>query len=305
VSPNVAASVHQRLLNLAHAEGHSFNALLQHYALERFLYRLGLSPYADRFVLKGALMFKLWQDRFSRPTRDIDLLGHLDNSVETITSVMKTICAQPVPVQDGLDFHVDTVQSAMITEAAQYTGVRSQFLATLGRSKVRMTIDVGFGDAVVPDPVMVHFPTLLEFPPPVIQGYSRESAIAEKLQAMVYLGTINSRMKDYYDIQSLAIHSDFEGKLLAQAVRETFRRRQTPLRLPIPALTQAFADQPGKQAQWRAFVRRHALSDDAPAFESALERVRAFLVPLVETLAAGDVFDRYWPAGGPWQSASQ
>ena len=295
----------ERLLNLAHAEGHSFNALLQHYALERFLYRLGLSPYADRFVLKGALMFKVWQDRFSRPTRDIDLLGYLDNSVETITSVMKAICAQPVPVQDALDFHVDTVQSAMITEAAQYTGVRSQFLATLGRSKVRMTIDVGFGDAVIPDPVMVHFPTLLEFPPPVIQGYSRESAIAEKLQAMVYLGTINSRMKDFYDIQSLAIHSGFEGKLLAQAVRETFRRRQTRLRLPIPALTQAFADQPGKQVQWRAFVRRHALSDGAPTFESVLERLRAFLVPVVETLAAGDAFDRYWPAGGPWQSASQ
>jgi len=305
VSPNVAASVHQRLLNLAHAERHSFNALVQHYALERFLYRLGLSPYADRFVLKGALMFKVWQGQFSRPTREIDLLGHLDNSVETITSVMKALCKQAVPVQDGLDFHADTVRSAVITEAAQYTGVRSQFLATLGRSKIRMAIDVGFGDAVVPDPIVVHFPTLLEFPPPVIQGYSRESAIAEKLQAMVYLGTINSRMKDFYDIQSLTIHSDFEGKLLAQAVRETFRRRRTPLRLPIPALRQAFADQLDKQAQWRAFVRRHALSNGAPTFESALERLRAFLVPVVETLAAGDAFDRYWPAGGPWQSASQ
>ncbi|MCJ7548874.1 MAG: nucleotidyl transferase AbiEii/AbiGii toxin family protein [Anaerolineae bacterium] len=305
MSPNVAASVHQRLLNLAHAEGHSFNALLQHYALERFLYRLGLSPYAERFVLKGALMFKVWQGRFSRPTRDIDLLGQLDNSVETITSVMKALCKQAVPVQDGLDFLADTVQSAVITEAAQYTGVRSQFLATLGRSKIRMTIDVGFGDAVVPDPIVVHFPTLLEFPPPVIHGYSRESAIAEKLQAMVYLGTINSRMKDFYDIWSLAIHSDFDGQTLAQAIRETFRRRQTALHPPIPALTQAFADQSDKQAQWRAFVRRHALSDDAPAFESALERLRAFLVPVVETLAAGNVFDRYWPPGSPWQSASQ
>jgi len=193
---NVAASVRQRLLNHARAEGRPFNEVLQYFALERFLYRLGRSLYRRQFVLKGALMFTVWQSPFPRPTRDIDLLGLLDNTVEHVVSAIQAICQEPAP-EDGLRFDAGSVAGERIIEAANYEGVRVRFAAYLGTARIPMQIDVGFGDPLVPGPSLVRLPTILDFPPPELQGYSRESAIAEKLQIMVYMGEINSRMKDF------------------------------------------------------------------------------------------------------------
>jgi len=299
VTRNVAASVHQRLLNHARAEGHLFNEVLQYFALERFLYRLGRSSYRRQFVLKGALMFTAWQSPFTRPTRDIDLLGRLDNTVEHVISAIQTICQEPAP-QDGLRFGDESIVGERIIETANYARVRVRFTACLGTARIPMQIDIGFGDPLVPGPSPIWLPTILDFPPPELQGYSRESTIAEKLQIMVYLGEINSRMKDFYDIWLLATRFDFEGSILAQAIRETFRWRQTPLSLTPLAFTDTFAQDHEKQAQWVAFIGRHRLKETPATLHEAVQTIAAFLQPVIQALSERQRFDRRWSLGGPW-----
>jgi hypothetical protein len=296
---NVAASVRQRLLNHAKAEGRPFNEVRQYFALERFLYRLGRSPYRRQFVLKGALMFTVWQSPFPRPTRDIDLLGRLDNSVEHVVSAIQAICQEPV-LEDGLRFAAESIIGERIIEVANYEGVRVRFTAYLGTARIPMQIDIGFGDPLIAGPSLVRLPTILDFPPPEVEGYSRESAIAEKLQVMVYLGEVNSRMKDFYDVWLLATHFDFEGPILAQAIRETFRWRQTTLpRTPV-AFSDDFARHREKQAQWVAFIGRHRLEDTPATLHEAIQVLAAFLQPVIQALAEGQRFDRRWVPGGPW-----
>lgn len=296
---NVAASVRQRLLNHARAEGRPFNEVLQYFALERFLYRLGRSPFCRQFVLKGALMLTVWQSPVPRPTRDIDLLGRLDNSVEQVESAIQVICQEPAP-EDGLRFVAESVVGERIIEAANYEGVRVRFTAYLGRARIPMQIDIGFGDPLVPGPTLVRLPTILDFPPPEVQGYSRESAIAEKLQVMVYLGEVNSRMKDFYDVWLLATHFDFDGPILAQAIHETFRWRQTPLPPSPVAFSDAFAQDSEKQAQWAAFIGRHRLKDTPVTLHEAIQVIATFLQPVIKALSEGQHFDRRWSPGGPW-----
>jgi len=301
MTQNVAASVRQRLLNHARAEGRPFNEVLQYFALERYLYRLGRSPYRHLFVLKGALMFTVWQSPFPRPTRDIDLLGRLDNTIEHVVSTIQAICQESAP-EDGLRFAAESLVGERIVEAANYAGVRVRFAAYLGTARIPMQIDVGFGDPLVPGPSPVRLPTILDFPPPELQGYSRESAIAEKLQIMVYMGEVNSRMKGFYDVWLLATHFDFDGPVLAQAIHETFRWRQTTLSLTPVAFTDAFAQNREKQTQWLAFIRRHRLEEkEMPAtLHEALQVIAPFLQPVIQALSKGQRFDRHWSPGGPW-----
>ena len=297
---NIAASVRQRLLNRARAEGRPFSELLQYFALERFLYRLGRSSYSNRFVPKGALMFGVWQGPFSRPTRDVDLLGHVEHTVERVTTVMRAICQQSVPEDDGLRFDADSVTGERIVEAASYEGVRVKLVAYLEAARVLVQIDVGFGDPLVPGPNPIRLPTILEFPPPELQGYSRESAIAEKFQAMVYLGVVNSRMKDFYDIWSLATRFEFDGAILAQAVRETFRSRQTTLLQTPVALSDSFANDRERQAQWTAFIRRIQTENVPVSFSGAVQEIKAFLQPVIQALIDEQPFSKHWSPGGPW-----
>ncbi len=302
---NVAASVHQRLLNRARAQGSPFDALLQYFALERFLYRLGRSPYARRFVLKGALMFGVWQGPFSRPTRDVDLLGRMDNRVESVVQAIRTICQESVPEDDGLRFDTEGIVGEIITQGAQYQGVRVRFFARLGTARIRLQVDTGFGDVLVPGPVKVRLPTILDFPPPEVQGYTRESTIAEKFQAIVFLGMINSRMKDFYDVWSLATRFAFDGPVLARAVCETFHQRQTALQAMPVALTFAFTDDPDKQAQWGAFVRRHPFEKEPPTLDTAIQLITMLLQPVILALMEGRPFERHWLPGGPWREGQR
>ena len=301
---NVAASVHQRLLNRARAEGRPFNEVLQHFVMERFLYRLGRSAFGERFVLKGALMFSAWQAPPSRYTRDIDLLGRMDNAVESVVSTIRTICQEPAP-EDGLRFDAESAVGDRIMEAASYAGVRVRCLAYLGQARIPLQLDVGFGDPVVPGPSLVRLPTILDFPAPELQGYSRESIIAEKLQAMVYLGTITTRMKDFYDISWLATHFDFDGRTLARAIHATFRARETtPVTAPA-AFTDAFANDDEKQAQWVAFVRQHRIEDSPTTLHETVRFIAAFLQPVLHALAAEELFSGHWPPGGPWTQSDK
>lgn len=212
---NVAASVRQRLLNRAKSDHRPFNELLQYYAMERFLYRLSRSPHARRFVLKGALMLRAWNSPEFRPTMDIDVLGKTKNEDANLIAKIKDIIAVEVP-PDGLVFDPASIRAERITQDADYAGIRLRFKAVLDSAKVTIQIDVGFGDVVFPEPQPCTLPTLLDFPPPKLMGYSRESAIAEKFEAMVRHRELNSRMKDFYDVWLLARQFDFEGKQLAR-----------------------------------------------------------------------------------------
>ena len=293
MTKNLAASVHQRLLNHARAKGRPFNDILQHYALERFLYRLGHSSYSPRFVLKGALMLTAWQIPSPRPTRDIDLLGRMENTVEQAVSAVEAICQEPVP-DDGLRFETEGIIGERITETANYSGVCLRFAAYLGKARIPMRIDIGFGDPLVPGPSSVTLPTILDFPPPEVQGYSRESAIAEKYQIMVYLGQINSRMKDFYDIWSLATHFSFESPTLAQAISKTFESRGTPLALQPVAFSDAFSQDSEKQVQWEAFRRRLGIERVPAGLQEAVQTIAAFLYPVTEALVEGVAFRQRW-----------
>jgi predicted nucleotidyltransferase component of viral defense system len=293
---NISASVHQRLLNRAKETGQVFNHLLQHFAMERFLYRLSKSEYADHFVLKGALMLTVWQIPQSRPTLDIDLLGRTSNSIDEMVALTRAVCQQDVE-PDRMSFAAAAVVGERIVEDAEYEGVRLRFRGSLGNAVVTMQVDVGFGDIVVPPAEMVEYPTLLDFPAPRLRGYSRESTIAEKFHAMGSRGLLTSRMKDFYDVWVLSRQFDFDGATLAEAIQVTFARRVTPLDKTPEALTTAFAEDQTKVIQWRAFRRRVEAPEE---LAEVVAHLAGFLVPIAEALSAGRPFQDMWRAPGPW-----
>ena len=240
---NVAASVRQRLMNAARESGRPFQEVLQYYAMERFLYRLSRSPHAERFILKGALMFTVWGAPFSRPTRDIDLLGRMNNSVDALIPVFRDVCQQSVE-PDGLVFAVDRLAGQVIKEDADYAGVRVTFQMYLENARVPMQIDIGFGDVVVPDAAHMDYPTILDHATPRLLAYPKETVVAEKFEAMVKLGQLNSRLKDFFDLWLLQRVFEFDGQILSVATARTFQNRQTTINPQPVALTATFANDP-------------------------------------------------------------
>ncbi len=296
-SRDMAASVRQRLLNRARSERRPFNELLQYYAMERFLYRLSQSVHVDRFILKGALMLSVWRSPELRPTMDIDMLGRTGNEEADIVAKIQDILAVDVET-DGLVFYPDSIQAERITEEAEYDGIRIRFMGALGSARINMQIDIGFGDVVYPEPEMSDLPTMLNSPTPRLLCYSRESSIAEKLEAIVKLGVLNSRMKDFYDIWSLSRQFDFDGAKLTEAVRLTFEQRGTALHVEIDAFAEPFIVT--KQTQWVAF-RKRLQQDHVPAsFREIIASVDRFLSPIVAALSSGKPTPTNWTAPGPW-----
>ena len=298
---NTAASVHQRLLNKSRESSRPFNELLQHFAIERFIYRLSKSPHADRFILKGALMFAAWIGSMSRPTMDIDLLGKIENSLELIRTVIKDACTIEVE-NDGIVFHKDTVTAARITEDADYSGARVMLRGNLGKIRLFLRIDIGFGDVIIPGPSKVKYPVLLDFPPPELNGYTRESTLAEKFQAMVKLGLLNSRMKDFYDIWFLSQMFDFKGETLVEAIEKTFEKRKTPLPKELTIFTPSFMKDENKQAQWQGFINKTKLGDAPKSFENVIAGIKKFLQPVVASINDQQTFRFFWTASGPWST---
>lgn len=300
---NLPASIHQRLLDRAKQESRPLQELLQYYAIERFLFRLGQSPHVDKFFLKGALMLRVWESPLARPTMDIDLMKRVAASEEGLAETIKEICSQGCP-DDGIRFDLDSVRAEVIRVDAEYQGIRIRFLAYIGRMRIPMQVDVGFGDRIIPAPMWINFPTLLDFPSPHLLAYPPEAAVAEKFQAMVTLDIANSRMKDFYDIWTLARRKDFQGQPLSQAIAATFERRKTPMPTDAPTgLTKAFADDRAKQTQWNAFLRKGRLSEIGTSLEHVVSFIRDFLLPPTIAAATGKPFAMRWPAGGPWQAS--
>ncbi len=296
---DLGASVRQRLLNRARAEGRPFQELLQYFAMERFLYRLASSRFAESFVLKGALLLTAWKAPVTRPTIDIDLTGRTSNELEHMRSVAAELCQLDTGA-DGLEFAADSIEVQRIKEDAEYEGVRIRFIATLAKARIPMQIDVGFGDVIVPSPVEVEYPAMLEFPPPVLQAYPKETVVAEKLEALTVLGMLNSRIKDYYDLALLARLYPFEGAVLVEAIDATFRHRGTAVASAPVGLTDAFSSDPARALQWRAFVRRSRIRSE---WELAriVDQVRTFASAPLAAASEDVPFDHTWEPGGPWQ----
>ena len=296
---DLGASVRQRLLNQARSQGRPFQELLQYFAMERFLYRLAKSPFADRFILKGALLLTAWRAPVARPTMDIDLAGKTSNELEHIRSLVGDVC-EFATEPDGLEFTAASIEVQRIKEDAEYEGVRVRFNATLAKARIPMQIDIGFGDVIVPRPIQIEYPAMLEFPPPMLMAYPKETVVAEKLEALTMLGLLNSRIKDYYDIALLARLYPFDGDLLAEAIRSTFRHRGTAIDATPVGLTEAFSADPARAVQWRAFVRRSRFESES-GLDEIVAQVRRFASAPLSAITREDSFDLKWRPGGPWE----
>ena len=276
----LAASIHARLLNRAKARGEDFNLILTRYALERFLYRLSLVPAREAYWLKGAILFDLWFDVPHRPTRDADFLGLGPMDTEALAGTIREICG--VAVDDGMEYDPASITIEEIREDARYGGLRVRLLGRLGNARCTVQLDVGYGDAVTPGPEEAVYPTLLDDqPPPRLRVYPRAAVVAEKMEAIVSLGMANSRMKDYFDLRALAREGALDARLLGDAIAATFQRRGTDVPVEVPlGLSDEFARDAAKRAQWKAFLGKNRL--DAPTLEEVIEEVRRFVAEPLE-----------------------
>lgn len=300
---NVPHSVHERLLNLARRDGRPFNEIEHYYAIERFLFRLGRSRHAARFVLKGALMLRAWGGRVARATRDIDLLGKKHGSVDSVISIIRE-CLRIEAPEDGVHFDPESIEGEEIRLSTTYRGVRVHLRGRLGTSRLRLQIDVGFGDRIVPAASWIEYPELLDFGKPRLLGYPPETTVAEKYHAMVVLEAANTRMKDFHDVASMARGLVFEGETLAAAIRSTFASRATPIPSDPPlALTPTFYDNPVKKTQWAAFLRKSRLEVETLTLAETAQILREFLLPPTAALIATELFRKEWLPGGPWKNA--
>lgn len=279
MSKDLAASVRARLLNLAKAERSDFTGVLVRYALERLLYRLSLSSHGGSFLLKGALLFTLWYDMPHRPTRDVDLLAFGPSDLASIEQTFKEIVA--VEAEDGITFDIATINVQVIRKDAGYAGARVTITAELARARCKVQVDIGFGDAVTPGPVPAVYPVLIaDFPAPRLRTYPVYSVVAEKLHAIAVLGMTNTRLKDYLDLSVMLAREVLDPAMLATAIAATFSCRGTevPAALPI-GLSDEFANDPTRQALWRAFLKKNEV--DAGSLPSVVAILGSSLQPVL------------------------
>ena len=284
----LARSVQVRLVRHAKMIGSDPNLVLTRFAVERFLYRLSRSPHAERFVLKGALLMLAWLGDTLRPTRDADLLGFGDLSEESLARIFVELCNTDVE-PDAMVFLADTVRVEPIRGEDAYGGQRVTLDATLGAARLRVQVDVGIGDAVVPPPEWLDYPGLLDdLPHPRLRTYTPVTVIAEKMHAVVFLGLRNSRMKDFFDLHALARAGGHDARQLSDALTATFERRQTPVPADVPTgLSGAFAQDATKRAQWKAFLGKNRL--EAPPLDAVVEEIWRFIeLPLAMARTRGN-----------------
>lgn len=290
-----------RLLNHARALGADPNGVLARYGLERFLHRLGRSTHADRFVLKGGMLLRVWLGETSRPTRDADLLGYGDLSTAELQRIFREVCGVAVE-PDGVSYAADSLHVAPILVEDAYGGQRIRLRGLLGKAQLTVQVDVGIGDAVTPEPEWIDYPSLLDLPRPRLRAYRPETTVAEKFHAMATLGMANSRMRDFFDIYELARQHEFDGAALASAIRDTFARRRTPLGPDLPlALTPAFGADSDKQAQWRAFLRKSRSVDAPQELLTTTRAIAGFVGPILLAVRSGQSLTGHWPPGGAWR----
>lgn len=298
---NIPASIHARLASAAGKADRTFSEFLQLYANERFLYRLSRTPHGRKFVLKGSLPFSIELGDSTRPTKDIDLLGRTANDIESLVAIVRDVFSEECE-EDGMSFDPDSVHAETIIEDAVYEGIRVTFRGNLGKAGASMQVDISFADKLLSPAVLCDYPTMLDLPSPRILVYPLESTIAEKFEAMVKLGEINSRFKDFYDILLLSRRLDFEGAKLAGAIRLTFATRGTSIQALPVCLSSEFSGDAGRQSQWGAFIGRNRVSGAPGDFKEVVAGIAAFLGPVAGALSRDEVFEDRWRHPGPWVS---
>jgi hypothetical protein len=247
------------------------------------------------------MLFATWIDRPYRPTKDLDLLGFGDASAEQLRIIFSEICQTKVE-PDGLEFNPDTIQITEIREDLEYPGQRIRLESKLGNARINLQIDVGFGDSIVPEPIELEYPTLLEMPSPRIRAYPIETVVAEKLETIVSKGFLNSRMKDFYDLRTMAKEFQFNGANLTKAINATFTRRGTQIPGSDPAaFTEEFYTNADKQIQWKAFLRTSKLEDITLELSQVTNQIQAFLSPPMIAIVNNESFDKKWSPGGAWK----
>lgn len=298
---NLSASVRQRLRDHAAVTDRPFDEILRFFAMERFLYRLSMSQHADKFILKGALMLRVWNAPQQRPTMDIDFLGQPGNDIRSIENIVREICSIEVE-PDGIVFNPTTVVGQVIRADADYEGVRIRFQGLIESARVKIQIDIAFDPFLPTELVINNYPTILGFPIPRLKSYSRESTVSEKLQAMVFLGTANSRVKDFYDIWLISRYFDFDGETLASAIKTTFEHRRTQLEAMPVAFATKFVTDPVNTNRWQAFITRNNLTGVPDQLGQVADVIAAFLTPVLNALIESEPFTKVWRAPGPWES---
>ena len=305
---DVPASVRQRLLNLARAQGDDFEAVLQLYAVERFLYRLSASNEVDRFTLKGAALLRIWTGQELRPTRDIDFLARGVRDEAAIRTALRDVCGVPCR-EDGVVFDPATIAITSIRIDQPNGGLRVRIRGSLGRVRLAVPVDIGFGDVMTLGRTEQNYPTLLDLPAPRLWTYPRETLVAEKFHAMANLGDANSRVKDLWDVACLARRFAFDGATLRTAIAEAFRHRGTSFRGGRPtALLAGYYDEhaPERGQRWREMRRQIGTDIDGPdRLEEVGEELRRFLGPVCDSLIEERPFTQAWLAGGPWRPGVQ
>lgn len=298
---NIEASVRAQLQSKAKEANRPFAELLQYYGMERFLYRFSRSKYADKFILKGALMFTVWKVPERRTTLDMDFSAKYDNKVSSIEKVIKEICKVQV-VPDGLIFDPKTVGGQKIKEDADYEGVRIKFQGFLERARIPMQFDVAFGDTIYPKPKTVDYPVILDLPKPRLKGYPAESVISEKFEAMVKLGLLNSRMKDFYDLWLMIRRFDFDGSKLTEALKRTFDRRKTSLPQNKPLFAEEIYDEKSdRQILWTAFLKKSDIKYVPEKLHTIASDIENFLIKPLIAIGKGGEFNKAWETKGSWK----
>jgi len=302
---NIGHSAFQRLLNLAKAEKTDFNMLLVRYGAERLLYRLSISSYSKRFILKGASLFLVWRGQNFRVTRDVDFLCFGTQDLDQMVALFREVCGLECP-EDGIHFSPETVKVSTIRGDQEYAGLRITLNGSLHGARIPIQVDVGFGDVVTPNPELIRFPILLDGPAPELLAYPRHTMVAEKLEALVRLGIASSRMKDIYDLSLLSKLFAFEGDILLDAVIKTFNRRKTDFPEGVPmALSEMFAKDRIKKKQWDAFISKANPEMAQSDLQKAVAEVAVFLLPVLESARSKCLFDKTWEPGGTWRSANE
>ncbi|MBC8024632.1 MAG: nucleotidyl transferase AbiEii/AbiGii toxin family protein [Steroidobacteraceae bacterium] len=295
---NVTASVLAKLRNTSKSSGTPFQQVLQLYAMERFLYRISKSRHAQSVILKGALLLKTIGIPSARPTVDIDMLRKDKADEATLVALVKD-CATLEVEADGLVFTADSVVAEEITKDSEYKGTRVLMHARMDNVRLKIQIDFGAGDVMVPGPRMIEYPVFLGGDTIPLLAYPIESSIAEKLQAMVALGDANSRIKDFYDVWICSNHLDFNANALLKAIEATFKNRETPIPADdVEAFTKAFVE--GHRVQWNAFVRRIGETELVDAFGRIVDDLKIFAMPALNSLANSERLSKHWKAGRGW-----
>ena len=292
-----AESIKARLKNAAVRGGFTFQEALTYYGLERTIYRISISKYADHFVLKGGIfLYAIYGRKFERATTDIDLLARrISNSSGEMKNVFREILSQES--DDALVFDLDSVKAEDISEFKEYHGIHVSATGFLDKTRIPIGIDIGFGDVIFPDTVKMDFPVIIDMEQPHVNAYSLESSVAEKLEAIVKNGYLNRRYKDFYDIYVLSSRYAFQYSKLKAAVNETFKKRKTQMTMDTAAFGDEFPADPMHQSRWKSFMKKKK-SLTQVSMTDALEQIKVFSYPLLTEMEPEP--EKWDPESGRW-----